>query len=175
MDAVFSATLQEKCVPQEDQHGFGLLAGEHNICFYANYRRIARQDPIWVQVTLTTMVRMFERVGLQTNLDKTKAVIFTPEFIWGQQGAEAYKRRSTGEGTTFQERKRTRVSCEVCGRTMSASSLRCCKERKHGRVLPQVRGLDVGRGGLDVYRVWFPLILKLVDCPVEGCLAKAKK
>ena len=67
------------------------------------------------------MVRMFERVCLQTNLGKTKAMICTPGFIWGQHGAEAYKRRALGEGQNFRESKGTRVSCEVCGGTMAAS------------------------------------------------------
>ena len=34
--------------------------------------------------------------------------------------------------------------------------------------------MNVGGGGLKVYKVSFSRILKLVDCPVEGCLAKAK-
>ena len=101
-------------------------------------------------------------------------MICTPGFIWGQQGAEAYKQRATGEGPTFWERKRTRIICEVCGGTMAASSLRYHMERAHGRVLPQVRSVDFGGGGLEVYKVPFPRILKLVDCPVEGCLAKEK-
>ena len=60
------------------------------------------------------MVRMFERVGLHKNLSKTKAMICMPRFIWGQQGVEAYKRRYTGEGPKFWERKITRVSCAEC-------------------------------------------------------------
>ena len=36
------------------------------------------------------MVRMFERVGLQINLNKNKAMICTLGFIWGQQGADVY-------------------------------------------------------------------------------------
>ena len=67
---------------------------------------------------------MFEGVGLQTNLYETKAMICTSGFIWGQQGAETHKWRATGEGPTFIERKRTRISCEVCGETMAASYLR---------------------------------------------------
>ena len=35
-------------------------------------------------------VRMFERVGLQENLDKTKAMACTLEFIWGQKGEVDY-------------------------------------------------------------------------------------
>ena len=37
-----------------------------------------------------------------------------------------------------------------------------------------MRGVDVEGGGLEVYKVSFPWILKSVDCPVEGCPAKAK-
>ena len=57
---------------------------------------------------------------------------------------------------------------------MDASSLRHHMDRTHGRVLLQVRGVDVGGGGLEVNKVSFPRILKLVDCPVEGCLASTK-
>ena len=57
---------------------------------------------------------------------------------------------------------------------MAASSLRHHTERAHGRVLPQVRGVDVGGGGLEVYKVSFPRIIKSVDCPVERCPSKAK-
>ena len=60
------------------------------------------------------MVIMFERVGLHTNLIKTKSMVCTPWLICDQQGVEAYKRRSTGEGTTFRESKITKLSCEEC-------------------------------------------------------------
>ena len=65
-----------------------------------------------MQIALTTMVIIFERVVLHTNLSKTKVMICTPEFIWGKQLVEAYKQRATGEGPNFRERNRTRVSCE---------------------------------------------------------------
>ena len=57
---------------------------------------------------------------------------------------------------------------------MAASSLQYHTERAHGGLLKQVRGMDVGRGGLGVYKVSFPWILKLVEFPVEGCLAKTR-
>ena len=127
-----------------------------------------------MQTELTKMVITFQRFGLQTNLNKTKAMICRPGFIWGQQGAEAYKRRATGEGPKFRERKKTRVSCEECGETMHASSLQHHTERANGIVLPQMRGVEVGGGILDVYKVSFSQILKLGDCPVEVFPAKAK-
>ena len=41
-----------------------------------------------------TMVIIFDRIGLQTNMNKTKSVICTPGLILGQQGAEAYKQQA---------------------------------------------------------------------------------
>ena len=120
------------------------------------------------------MVIIFEGVGLQTNLRKTKAVVYTPGLIWGQQGVEAYRRRATGEGPTFREMKITRVSCEECGGTMGDYSLQRHIERSHGIVLPQVRGVDVREGGPEIHRVSLPRILKLMECPVEGCPERAK-
>ena len=55
---------------------------------------------------------------------------------------------------------------------MAASSLRHHMERAHGRLFLQVRGVDVGGGGLEVYKMSFPWILKSVDYPVEGCPSK---
>ena len=55
---------------------------------------------------------------------------------------------------------------------MAASFLQNNMERAQGRVLPQVRGVDVGGLGLEIYKVALPQILNLVDSPVEGCLAK---
>ena len=92
----------------------------------------------------------------------------TTGFIWVQQGDEAYKRRSAGEGPTFRESKIIRVSCEECGETMSTSYLRHHMDRIYGRVLPQVRGVDVGGGGLDVYKVSFLRILKSLECPAKS-------
>ena len=40
---------------------------------------------------MTTLVIMFERVGFQTNLNKTKAMIYPLGFIWVQQVDEVYK------------------------------------------------------------------------------------
>ena len=67
------------------------MVGEHTICFYTDHRQISGQYPIWVQAVLTTVVRMFERVILQKNMNKTKAVMYMLGFIWGKHGSESYK------------------------------------------------------------------------------------
>ena len=38
----------------------------------------------------------------------------------------------------------------------------------HGRVFPQVRGANVGGRGLELYKVSFSWITKLMDFLVEG-------
>ena len=58
---------------------------------------------------------------------------------------------------------------------MAASYLQHHMDIAHGKVLPQVRGVDIGGGVLEVYKVSFLRILRSVDCPMEGCLSKAKK
>ena len=125
-----------------------------------------------MQTTLTLIIRMFKRVGIQENLGITKAMSCTPGFIWGQQKAVDYKRRATGEGATFQERKRTRVRCVECRGTMAESSIFHHIEISHGIVLPQIRDVDIGGGGLQTYVVSFPQILNMVEFPVEGCPAR---
>ena len=66
--------------------------------------RIEGGNPIWVKT--------FDRVELQKNLGKTKAMLCTPRFIWGKQGVVAYNWRDAGGRGTFIERNKTRVSCE---------------------------------------------------------------
>ena len=60
-------------------------------------------------------------------------VVCTPGFIWGEL---AYKRQVVGEGATFRERKKTRVSCTVCGVTVTASYLKAHMVISHGICVP---------------------------------------
>ena len=55
----------------------------------ADYGRILGRNPIWVQVNLTTIIQMFERVKLYTNLGNTKSVTCTPRFVCRNLGKDA--------------------------------------------------------------------------------------
>ena len=103
VDLGVRAFLEVVCGPQEARHGMGWAAGECNLVFYA--------DDGWVKNALTVTVAMFRRVVIETNLENTKALVCTPGCIWDKCIKAAYKRRATGEGDTFRERKRSRVSC----------------------------------------------------------------
>ena len=52
---------------------------------------------------------------------------------------------------------------------MEESSLSRHMDRLHGILMPKIRGLVIGGGDLDTYKVLFLWILKSVGCPVEGC------
>ena len=123
VDVVVRLVLLEVCGPLEAHHGLGWEEGYHNIVFYADYGRIADCNPISVQTTLTVVVSMLERVGLQKNLGKTKSMVFTPGFIWGRQGTSTYKRRASGEGGTFRKWKKQieecRGQCQHCPSTIT--------------------------------------------------------
>ena len=64
VDSVVRAVLMEVCRPQEGKHGLRWAVGDNSIVFYADNSRIAGRKPIWVHKTLTSVVRLFERVRL---------------------------------------------------------------------------------------------------------------
>ena len=86
VDAVVREVLEEVCSPQEVQNGMGWAAGERNLVFYVDDGRIVGQYHEWVQDALTMTVAMFLRMGLETNLEKTKAMVCTPGLIWVKWG-----------------------------------------------------------------------------------------
>ena len=65
-----------------------------------------------------------------------------------------------GEGGTFWERKKTRVSFEDCRGAMAVSSILRHMERIHRIVLPHTQGVYVEGGGTETYVVSFPRVLK---------------
>ena len=69
------------------------------IFFYADNGRIAGRNPIWVNNTLATVVRLFKRVVMK-KMGKTEVMVCNPGFICRQQGEEAYKQRSTVRRTS---------------------------------------------------------------------------
>ena len=122
--------------------GMGWAAVEKDIWFYDNAGCITGINLIWSQVTLTTLVQIFEQVGMYTNLGNTNAMTYSHGFIWGKMDQDTCKKKNTSEHTKFGERKWTRVICSECGVTTAASSIRNHTERTHERSLKQNRDVD---------------------------------
>ena len=71
-------------------------------------------------------------------------MVCTLSYIWGKWSKAAYKRRDTGEGETFRERKQARVICSECGVKVAVSSLKGHMERQNVRSVPHTREVDIG-------------------------------
>ena len=85
---------------------------------------VGASDPEWLQGAFSALVAIFDRVGLQTNVDKTVRMACQPcRAGSGNRSAEGYRRRVTGEGKSFRERQRERVACGECGVEIAAGSL----------------------------------------------------
>ena len=84
LGAVVRAVLDVFFLPQEAQHGLLWAAGERELMFFFNDGRIAGRDHKWVQDVLKVSVTMLLIMGLETNLEKTKSMVFTTGFIWGK-------------------------------------------------------------------------------------------
>ena len=90
--------------------------GQFSAVFYADDGMVGASDPEWLQVPFRELVAIFDRVGLQTNVDKTVSMACHPCWAGsGNRNAEGYRRRITREGNSFRERQRERVACGECG------------------------------------------------------------
>ena len=108
--------------------------GRHQTAlFYTDDSMLVSSDPQWLQWTFTQLVGLFDRVGLNTNTGKTVNITCRTCNATGNRSEEAYGRLMTGEGPTFRERKRERVTCRDCGKEVAAGSLDSHQMTQHGK------------------------------------------
>ena len=146
--------------------------------FYADDGMVSSSDPRWLQWVFTTLVGLFDRVGLNKNTGKTVSMTCRPCTVAGNQSEEAYGRKMTGEGLRFRERKIERVECRDCGNEVAAGSLDSHRMTQNGKAREiQWTWIDAATGGggggePQTYRIEFPKG-GMKECPVEGCPGRA--
>ena len=118
--------------------------------FYADNGMVASPYPHWIQGAFSTLVGLFDRVGLQTNVGKTVGMVRCPCWEAGTQLEAAYRQRMTGEGPTYQERQKGRVQCRECGEDMAAVSLVGHNMTQHGRAVEARRSWKTSATGEDL-------------------------
>ena len=75
--------------------------------FYADNGMVVSSDPAWLQGAFSALVAIFDRVSLQTNVNKTVSMDCHPGRAGsGNRTTAGYSRRLTGVGKTFKERQR---------------------------------------------------------------------
>ena len=95
-------------------------------------------DPAWLQGAFRALVAIFDRVGLQKNVDKTVSMACHPcRAGSSNRTAEGYRRRITGDGNSFREQQRERVACGECGAELASGSLSSHLMTRHGKAAPR--------------------------------------
>ena len=98
--------------------------GNFLVVFYADDRMVGTSDTAWIQGAIRALVAIFDRLGLQTNVNKTFSMACHPcRAGTGNRTTEGYRRRLTGDGSSYRERQRERVACGECGVELAAGSM----------------------------------------------------
>jgi len=141
--------------------------------FYADDGALRDNNPIHLQTALATMEDLFMRVGLYINGRKTKALTITPTISTSSISTTAYKRRMEGEGDSYRDRKKYRISCPICDTEMQARSLHTHYRAKHPTI-PIPRPNDPPAEGdhcPTTYLIMEPNKHATIQCPVNNCTA----
>ena len=77
--------------------------------FYVDNRFLESLRPSQLQKSLDILTGLFDWVYLRTNIANTLGMLFQPLWSVRNQSEEAYKRRMTREGRTYQERNGERL------------------------------------------------------------------
>ena len=157
--------------------GLGRTVEDMLTLFYADDGLLSTKDREWLQKALDLLVSLFERIGLKTNESKTKLMVCLPAVKATRMTDGAYKRRMTGEGESYRERQRRKVTCPDCPAVLRLSSLRAHRLTQHGisttALPPPVPD--------DPPMLYYASVPRLparyredVRCPVPGCPGSAR-
>ena len=78
------------------------------------------------------LIDLFRRIGLEANIAKSKTMLCQLGVIWSVMAAEAFNRRSTGEGANYCDHPRRQMPCHECGVDVKAGSLTSHRIRMNG-------------------------------------------
>ena len=94
---------------------------------------VTSSDPGWLKAAFSTLVGLFDKVGLQKNVGKTVGMVCHPCQAAVNLNKEVYGRRVTGVGPTYRERLKGQVACGECGDMLEVGSLSSHMITQHGR------------------------------------------
>ena len=144
------------------------------VAFYADDGLVQSRDPARLQASLDTLVSLFKRVGLRTNVSKTKTMVCIPGRIRTCQSQETYTERTEGHAEV-RKRKALRVGCNVCREDLAAPSLLSHLTTQHGIYRLFVLSWDFVDEDhpLVSYHATNCIATGKFACPVPGCMGTA--
>ena len=106
-------TASEEAAPPGLANTEVFIRGVHRLeeYFYADDRLLASTWETFPQRDFDTLLKLFDRVGICTNVAKTFIIACHPCSVLGGHSVEAYRLHMTGEGLYFQYRIRQSVRC----------------------------------------------------------------
>ena len=111
VDAVVRHWVTVMVEGAEDQ-GEREQEGRHqNYLFYEDDGMVALLDPRWIQGKFSTLVGLFDRLGLRTNVEKSVGMVYRLLQAAGTHSEVACGRQMKGEGPSYQKRHKGRVQC----------------------------------------------------------------
>ena len=118
----------------EEQGKYGQEGRYQDSLFYADDGMIVLSDPRWLQGAFNTLVGLFDRVGLRTNVRNTVGMVYRLCQAAGNHLEAVYGRWITGEAPTYREIQKGQVHCRECGEEMEAGSMASHMMTQHGRL-----------------------------------------
>ena len=99
-----------------------------------------------------------------------------PSQVAPSLSADAYHRRMTGEGLSYQQRQRAKIQCPNCDKELAQSSLKHHLRRAHGlEVTSWLTNEEIAvQHNPQQYNVSFPKTLSSCNCPVPECKGRAR-
>ena len=117
----------------DEQSGHRQYGRHQNALFYLENGMVGSSNSIWLQGAFSTLVGLFDRVGLKTNIGKTVGMVCHLCQASGRNLEAVYKRWMTGAGPSYRERHRVWVQCTECGEEMALGSLAVHLQMQHGK------------------------------------------
>lgn len=157
--------------------GLGRLIAELLAVFFADDGLVASRDPVFLQKGFDILTDLFRRVGLRTNVEKTKFMTCLPGYISSSLSSEAYLHRMTGLGDNLRQRKKRKVSCPHCQKELTTGALPHHLRTQHGVDIQPNYGLPIAHPEtLAIYTVDTCTRPngEGTPCPVAGCAGRPK-
>ena len=95
----------------EEKSGRGQEGRHQNAFFYLDDGMVMSLDPRWLQGAFSTLLGLFDRVGLKKNSRKTFGMVFHPCQAAGMQSEAAYRLWMMGARPYYWERQCVWIKC----------------------------------------------------------------
>jgi hypothetical protein len=154
------------------------LSDKVQAIFYADDGHLYGTDADALQRATDIIVELFQRIRLQANPTKTKAMVCAPPPSVTRISSPAYKRRTSDRtAQTYRERIKQQVECDICGTSVQAQNMQQHKKIKHGidlSLTQQATPPHLSTADGNTYTISMPHFKDTAQCFVLGCEAIIK-